>query len=591
MTTTNLGLFGFLTVATAAVVVPQTQFAADALNSFKNWANPAVEQSDVATLEQSTPADMPSDADKSQTDVAALEPKSEMLDDITPEVQQNLESAVAEEDAAPTPKLAFDAVTPKIDLLRVEPDGNTLISGVAEANAEVLLKSGETVVGTAKADAQGNFVVLTDQFLPKGDYQFRLETKGADGESVVVGEQTVVISIPEKGRENELLAVVTTNDGPSLIVEKPQPEQEIEVAAATPMAAEVEKPEAPEMAASSEESAMDDQSVEAVAANDQEPIIPESSVAETDAIVEDAPDRAIANVEPSAVPTAETNAEETLVAAVEPESQTTLQSDASDVSSAANTPIATSSEPEASAQIEAIETEADRLFIAGAGTPRARMRIYMDNEFIGTAQVGRGDRFLFEKRMEIAPGDHKVRIDVLEPGGDTVVSRAEVPFQRGDDSSLQASIVTPLDDVSELAAMANSGGEAVLSDATEPSGDPKLSFNVEGGEVEDTGALAANANAGLDTNNTAELGAPAQAEPDQSAVPTETFAVSEQKNAPVIIRRGDSLWRISRRVYGQGIRYTTIYLANRNQIRDPDKIYPGQIFDLPEDEESETVQN
>lgn len=49
----------------------------------------------------------------------------------------------------------------------------------------------------------------------------------------------------------------------------------------------------------------------------------------------------------------------------------------------------------------------------------------------------------------------------------------------------------------------------------------------------------------------------------------------------VIIRRGDNLWTISRRLYGQGIRYSTIYEANNDQIRDPDLIYPGQTFVLP----------
>ena len=49
----------------------------------------------------------------------------------------------------------------------------------------------------------------------------------------------------------------------------------------------------------------------------------------------------------------------------------------------------------------------------------------------------------------------------------------------------------------------------------------------------------------------------------------------------IIIRRGDSLWRISRRAYGRGTRFTTIFEANRDQIRDPDRIYAGQVFRLP----------
>ena len=49
-----------------------------------------------------------------------------------------------------------------------------------------------------------------------------------------------------------------------------------------------------------------------------------------------------------------------------------------------------------------------------------------------------------------------------------------------------------------------------------------------------------------------------------------------------IIRRGDNLWMIAKRLYGQGIRYSTIYQANTDQIRNPDLIYPGQVFVIPE---------
>jgi len=49
----------------------------------------------------------------------------------------------------------------------------------------------------------------------------------------------------------------------------------------------------------------------------------------------------------------------------------------------------------------------------------------------------------------------------------------------------------------------------------------------------------------------------------------------------VIVQPGNSLWRIARRVYGEGVRYSVIYAANRNQIGDPDLIFPGQIFVVP----------
>jgi nucleoid-associated protein YgaU len=58
-------------------------------------------------------------------------------------------------------------------------------------------------------------------------------------------------------------------------------------------------------------------------------------------------------------------------------------------------------------------------------------------------------------------------------------------------------------------------------------------------------------------------------------------AVVEPKIATKIVSRGDSLWRISRVTYGAGTRYAAVYKANRERIRDPNRIYPGQIFILP----------
>jgi len=49
----------------------------------------------------------------------------------------------------------------------------------------------------------------------------------------------------------------------------------------------------------------------------------------------------------------------------------------------------------------------------------------------------------------------------------------------------------------------------------------------------------------------------------------------------VIVQPGNSLWRIARRTYGDGFRYTVIYGANAAQIADPDLIFPGQVFTLP----------
>ncbi|QFT80507.1 LysM domain/BON superfamily protein [Roseovarius sp. THAF27] len=50
----------------------------------------------------------------------------------------------------------------------------------------------------------------------------------------------------------------------------------------------------------------------------------------------------------------------------------------------------------------------------------------------------------------------------------------------------------------------------------------------------------------------------------------------------VTVQPGYTLWGISRRNYGEGIEYVRIFEANRDRIRDPDLIYPGQVFTIPD---------
>jgi nucleoid-associated protein YgaU len=63
-----------------------------------------------------------------------------------------------------------------------------------------------------------------------------------------------------------------------------------------------------------------------------------------------------------------------------------------------------------------------------------------------------------------------------------------------------------------------------------------------------------------------------------------TTFVSNTNNgqpASVTIQPGYTLWALAEKRYGAGIRYAQIYDANRDRIKDPDLIYPGQVFDLP----------
>ncbi|MGB8623570.1 MAG: LysM peptidoglycan-binding domain-containing protein, partial [Paracoccaceae bacterium] len=70
-----------------------------------------------------------------------------------------------------------------------------------------------------------------------------------------------------------------------------------------------------------------------------------------------------------------------------------------------------------------------------------------------------------------------------------------------------------------------------------------------------------------------ELVAVAQRDTPTGTVPAGITAVTVQP--------GYTLWGIARRNYGRGILYVKVYEANRDQIRDPDLIYPGQVFSVP----------
>lgn len=50
----------------------------------------------------------------------------------------------------------------------------------------------------------------------------------------------------------------------------------------------------------------------------------------------------------------------------------------------------------------------------------------------------------------------------------------------------------------------------------------------------------------------------------------------------VTVQTGNTLWAISRERYGEGTAYVRIFEANRDRIRDPDLIFPGQVFAIPQ---------
>jgi nucleoid-associated protein YgaU len=66
-----------------------------------------------------------------------------------------------------------------------------------------------------------------------------------------------------------------------------------------------------------------------------------------------------------------------------------------------------------------------------------------------------------------------------------------------------------------------------------------------------------------------------------SPAPTEPMVASRAARTYTVVQ-GDSLSKIAKREYGDANKWRTIYEANRDLIKDPDLIYPGQSFRIPE---------
>lgn len=60
-----------------------------------------------------------------------------------------------------------------------------------------------------------------------------------------------------------------------------------------------------------------------------------------------------------------------------------------------------------------------------------------------------------------------------------------------------------------------------------------------------------------------------------------TSPAPKQQNKTYTVVRGDCLWNIAKKFYGNGSQYTKIYNANRDKIKNPNLIYPGQVLTIP----------
>lgn len=518
---------------------------------------------------------------------------------------QGVEEPTAETPAQqPAGADAAPQVTPAFELLRVEPNGSTVIAGTAAPGAKIEIVSEDEVIATADVGASGDFAAVLDAPLAPGDYALALRATGPDG-TAVTSEQVATVSVPQQGG-GEVLAMISQPGQASELISVPEA---VNTADKLPRVAA-------EPAATADESAG----------------------AQT----------ADAGTAPTETPEA--------APAQAPE---TAPAEAPQAASAETPETAPAGQPAANAaiQVTAVEIEGDRIFVAGTATSGSLVRAFADDAAIGEARTDTGGHFVVDGTVSLSVGSHTIRVDLLDDAGNVQV-RASVPFERPEgqqvaavaQTSDQPGAMVPLDQgafqkqrdalskafailrslfegsekpTMEAVAAARSGTEIALKsladfrpgEAVSEEADAAVTRTAEAAtaalttlqalprDVDAIGkalpklaelvdavlaaapspAVAPAPAAAGQISETAPAAEPAASE-TATAEPQviEQAPLTESKNS-VIIRRGDTLWQISRRIYGQGVRYTTIYLANEDQIPNPDLIEPGQIFTVPDE--------
>lgn len=105
-------------------------------------------------------------------------------------------------------------------------------------------------------------------------------------------------------------------------------------------------------------------------------------------------------------------------------------------------------------------------------------------------------------------------------------------------------------------------------------------------QVDATGKVTSRAETPFQREEPAALAVASQPAAPAAAQATSTEPTEDAPAAPVqevriTVQPGFTLWGIARESYGDGLLYVRVYEANKDLIRDPDLIYPGQVFSVP----------
>ena len=504
---------------------------------------------------------------------AGLLPRPALADTAPAASDQPAAIAATPQPAAGTDTAATASTTPadapsdsvvaaNFGLLRAEPDGSVVIAGSGTPGSEVQVFANDDLLGSVTVEPSGDWVLVPEKPLPAGGLEITLGEAGKTGRA----EDSFVVAINED-KSSEPLVVASTPGAASEILQGVEPPTQL--AAADPVTAPTAPPADVPAAASPVEPPA------ATPATAAAPTQPASvaAAATTPPASADVPAAQAAAPEPAAAASATaTSAPVTSpLATPEPAPAAVASAQPAPGATAPVQTAANSSPP----TIDAIEIEGDKTFFGGAGPEGGDIRLYVDDAFIDDAKVADG-RWLVEAGPVLKNPRQRIRVDLLENGTAKVASRAEVNFEVELPASAPVAVATaptstpapnpspslPDGTVTAPPPAATAPAAPVVAAAPAPAA-AMPAANPPASAPEETTAA---------TTDIPTMVATSVGDPDAAR-----FAAGK-----AIIRRGDNLWTIARRVYGRGIRYTTIYEANTGQIRDPDRIYPGQIFALPE---------
>ncbi|QKC84641.1 LysM peptidoglycan-binding domain-containing protein [Mesorhizobium sp. NZP2077] len=520
-------LKAFLFAAGGTVAAAGTAYVSGALDPYLHPTPPA----QVAAL---TPPEAPKPADPGTEGrlpapavPAAPAAAPQATAPAAPATEATPPAAPATDAAAPAAPAAAGPIAPTFDVVRVESNGSIVIAGNAAPNSKVEILNGTTVLGSTMAGPDGAFVIVLDDPLKPGDYTIAL--RSTVGTVVTASVQTAVVSVP-KDAAGQVLAMVEEPGKPAELLTVPAPEPKPAAPATGDQAA---APAAPAPAPAAEAPA-------------------------TAAPAPAAPAAAPAVVEAAPAPAAP-----------------------------ATPPAAAVTEPKI--VVEAVEIDGNKIFVAGLADPGRKVRAYANDILLGDAQTSPDGHFLVEATRDIPVGSYTIHVDGLDADGVKVVARAAVPFEREPGEAVAAVAPAEVKPAEVKPAETKPAAPAAAEAPAAPA--PAAPAVVAAAPAEPAPAPAVPAAAAP-----AVAAAPAEPAPAPAAeapavvaaatppsdVPEVVSPKLEHADGAVIIRRNDTLWRISRRVYGHGVRYSTIYLANQDQIRDPNRIWPGQVFKVPE---------